>query len=189
MSGGPKGAKQALGCPLDGVVGCLLGQKLEISSFEKVMRLDAELGHEFVCFHGADLRRLILTEHDFELEEMSEPKHSVDMHPGSPDEEQGPLLADAASLPIRERQRLPENFGRRGFGAKVERLLGLELTRTLVEDELATAVEEVSELEATGFALKERVLLGDFDGAFVCERGDPREKRLDAGDVPGLVGT
>ena len=41
------------------------------------MRLDTELDHQLVCFHHADLGRLILTEHDFKFEEMAEPEHSV----------------------------------------------------------------------------------------------------------------
>jgi hypothetical protein len=84
---------------LKGLEDCL-SKQVDIGSFNKLRRLDAELGHKGVGFLDTGLGRFIFIENDLKFQKMTKPFHPVEVHPGSPNQVQGAMLQNSAGLAV-----------------------------------------------------------------------------------------
>ena len=65
----------------------------------------------------------ILTEHDLQLQEVTQAFHSVEVNASAANEKERTVLDDATRLAVREGERLSKDVGCGRSRAKVERLL------------------------------------------------------------------
>ena len=86
----------------------LFRQKIDVRPVDELRRCDAELLHEPFRFSNAALQGLVVAEHDFELEEVSQILDHVEVNARSAGEEQGAMFAHATYRSISQGQRFPE---------------------------------------------------------------------------------
>ena len=80
-----------------------------------MVRLDAEPTHEFLRFADARFGRLVLTEHNLQLKEVTQAFHSVEVNASAADEKSVRCLTTRPAWPYAR-----ESDSRRTFGVDVE---------------------------------------------------------------------
>jgi hypothetical protein len=149
-----------------------LSKQIDISSCDKLRRLDTKLSHEQVRFMSTKLGGFILFQNNLKFQEMTETFDAIEVHASSAKKIQGSVLHNSTDLPVREAQGLAQAFRISGWRANVERFRGALFICSPIEDELTFRGRESPKFQAAGLAAKERIVLGDLSRAFGCQRGD-----------------
>ena len=140
-------------------------QEIQIGAFDQPGGLDTETRHDVVSFLHPHLARLVIFQHHFQFEEVTQPFNPVEMDPGSAHQKQGPLFSHSANLAASQGERFPQLVRLVRWRDVVVALLRTLLIRPAVEDELACRRGERPQFEAARFTAKEGIVLGDVDGA------------------------
>src|SRR5690349_11445924 len=149
----------------------LPGQEIDVGSFDKLRRLDAQLRHEFMGLADSGLRRFAVVQDDLKLKELPEVFDTVQVNPSPANQKQCASLPNAAGLAIGKRQSVPQSIGRGSPREEIEGLLGTWLIGAAVKDELAGIAGEGAQFQAARFTGEERVVLLEFKGTLI---GDGR---------------
>ncbi len=161
--------------------GLSLQQEIQIGAFDQPGVLDTETRHDVVSFLHPHLARLVIFQHHFQFEEVTQPFNPVEMDPGSAHQKQGPLFSHSANLAASQGERFPQLVRLVRWRDVVVALLRTLLIRPAVEDELACLRGERPQFEAARFTAKEGIVLGDVDGALVGDGRGSGDKVIDPG--------
>jgi hypothetical protein len=77
--------------------------QVEVCAFDELLGLDAEAIHEFTRLANTCVRGFVVHQDDFELEEVAQAFHSVQVNAGTSNQEESAVLADATDLSVGQR--------------------------------------------------------------------------------------
>ncbi|CAG9194824.1 hypothetical protein PSP6_150088 [Paraburkholderia tropica] len=135
-------------------------EQIDVGHGHEVALVHAKLFEHGVRFGFAALLVVVGGEHHFQLDEIAETVHAVQMNARAAREIHVALLRDDAARGQRRRQQRVHGFGVRDGAARVIRGLGAVAVVALVEDQLGRrAVVELAQLQAAARHVVEEVLL------------------------------
>lgn len=110
-------------------------------------------------YSRADVWRFMISQDNLQLQELPKIPNSVEMYPGTTDQEESALFNDPTSDTIGKAQYLPQCVGVVSRGSNVEGLLRTQSVGPTVDDDLSQSIRERPLLEPSCLAQEERVIL------------------------------
>jgi hypothetical protein len=150
-------------------------EQIYVGVWNEIFREHSQRLHEPVRFSLATFDGILLGEDDFELQEVPESLHPVEMDTGPADEVEVASFLDHGFFPVGGSEDMAQSGGIGSGGKGVEGGLGPLLIWALVKNKFAMLGTEDAKLEAAGRAGEEDIFLRDDD-------------RLGGGQFPGPPG-